>query len=54
MHIEELRRGLLMVKLVTVLEKQMCKACKGKGKTSSNSKCAICGGSGTVEVEVLR
>ena len=42
-----------MVKLVTVLEKQTCKSCAGKGKNGSK-KCSACGGSGNVEIEVLR
>ncbi|MFO7619301.1 MAG: hypothetical protein R6W91_06575 [Thermoplasmata archaeon] len=42
-----------MVRLVTVLEKQACKLCKGSGRNGSG-KCATCSGTGKVEVEVLR
>ena len=42
-----------MVKLVTVLEKQSCKSCKGSGKNGSG-KCGTCSGTGKIEVEVLR
>lgn len=43
-----------MVKLVTVLETQACKACKGSGMTSMKKKCQSCKGTGVVEVEVMR
>lgn len=43
-----------MVKLVTVLEKQACKSCKGSGKSEARKKCVACSGSGQVEVEVMR
>lgn len=44
----------MMMKIVTVLENQACKACKGSGKSGKDKKCKTCNGSGKVEVEVLR
>ena len=43
-----------MVKLVTVLERQVCIKCKGSGAMASGQSCSNCKGTGTVEVEVMR
>jgi len=43
-----------MVKLVTVLETQVCSKCKGSGKTLASKRCGTCNGTGHVEVEILR
>ncbi len=43
-----------MVKLVTVLEQQVCIKCKGTGVLASGDSCSNCNGTGTVEVEVMR
>lgn len=43
-----------MVKLVTVLERQVCIECKGAGVLADGQTCNNCNGSGTIEVEVMR
>ena len=43
-----------MVKLVTVLERQVCIKCSGTGLLADGQVCGNCNGSGTVEVEVMR